>query len=64
MKNPSDFDYYKGFDHGVNFVINELRRLAKTGDISVEKLMASIDPQWDDAKQQQKVIKKELLGTR
>ena len=57
-----DYDYYKGFDHGVNFVINELRRLAATGDITVEKLMLSIDPQWDDAKTNMKRLDRELHG--
>ncbi len=57
-----DRDYYRGFDHGVNFVINELRRLAATGDITVEKLMLSIDPQWDDAKTNMKRLDRELHG--
>ncbi len=57
-RDQMDYDYYRGFDHGVHFVLTELRRLAKTGDVTVEKLMASIDPQWDIAKQEQKTITK------
>lgn len=49
-----DYDYYRGFDHGVHFVITEMHRLAKQGNITVEGLIRSIDPQWDIAKQKQR----------
>lgn len=55
-----DYDYYRGFDHGVHFVLTELRRLAKTGDVTVEKLMTSIDPQWDIAKQKKREITRNM----
>ena len=55
-----DYDYYRGFDHGVHFVMTELRRLASTGDITVEKLMKSIDPQLDIAKQKKREISRRM----
>ena len=55
-----DYDYYRGFDHGVHFVMTELRRLASTGDITVEKLMKSIDPQLDIAKQKKREITRRM----
>ena len=57
-------DYYRGFDHGVNFVIVELRRLAREGDITIEKLMKSVDPQWEDAKQSRNKIALEMRSGR
>lgn len=58
-----DYDYYRGFDHGVHFVLTELRRLASTGDITVEKLMKSIDPQLDIAKQKKREISRRMRAT-
>ena len=58
-----DYDYYRGFDHGVHFVMTELRRLASTGDITVEKLMKSIDPQLDIAKQKKREITRRMRAT-
>ena len=55
-----DYDYYRGFDHGVHFVLTELRRLASTGDITVDKLMKSIDPQLDIAKQKKLEISRRM----
>ena len=55
-----DYDYYRGFDHGVHFVLTELRRLASTGDITVDKLMKSIDPQLDIAKQKKREISRRM----
>lgn len=55
-----DYDYYRGFDHGVHFVLTELRRLASTGDITVDKLMKSIDPQLDIAKQKKREITRRM----
>ena len=62
--NQMDLDYYRGFDHGVNFVIVELRRLAREGDITIEKLMKSVDPQWEDAKQSRNKIELEMRSCR
>jgi len=59
-----DYDYYKGFDHGVNFVVNELRRLALQGEITVDRLLKSVDPQWDDAKKAQKAVLAEMRAGR
>ena len=55
-----DYDYYRGFDHGVHFVLTELRRLASTGDITVDKLMKSIDPQLEIAKQKKREISRRM----
>ena len=55
-----DYDYYRGFDHGVHFVLTELRRLASTGDITVDKLMKSLDPQLDIAKQKKREISRRM----
>lgn len=59
-----DYDYYRGFDHGVNFVINELRRLATTGEITVDRLLKSVDPQWDDAKKARKAVLADMRSGR
>jgi hypothetical protein len=40
-------DYIKGFDAGVNCVLTEIKRLEKTGPISLDLLIKHLDPQLD-----------------
>lgn len=59
-----DYDYYRGFDHGISFVINEIRRLAMSGDVTVDRILRSIDPQWDDAKKAKKAVLADMRSGR
>jgi hypothetical protein len=40
-------DYIKGFNAGVDCVLTEIKRLEKTGSISLDKLLKHLDPQLD-----------------
>ena len=40
-------DYIKGFNAGVDCVLTEIKRLEKTGSISLDQLLKHLDPQLD-----------------
>jgi hypothetical protein len=40
-------DYIKGFNAGVDCVLTEIKRLEKTGAISLDQLLKHLDPQLD-----------------
>lgn len=40
-------DYIKGFNAGVDCVLNEIERLEKIAPISLEQLVKHLDPQRD-----------------
>ena len=40
-------DYIKGFNAGIDCVLTEIKRLEKTGSLSLDQLLKHLDPQLD-----------------
>ena len=47
MSEPIMSDYIKGFNAGVDCVLNEIERLEKIAPINLEQLLKHLDPQRD-----------------